>query len=123
MFGKLVYGQFSLKETFWKFGVMGIFLVSMVTKIFGAFLLQKLNGMSLKYYYTHQFSMLDINNMLLFLTIAYFVCFTALILYSIMVWFGIWRSAKTYDKSVWLGRVAKLFILVVGYACFKFAII
>ena len=33
MFGKLVYGQFSLKETFWKFGVMGIFLVAFVTKI------------------------------------------------------------------------------------------
>ena len=71
MFGKLVYGQFSLKETFWKFGVMGIFVVSFITKIFGAFLRQKINGMSIKYYYTHYFSMLNIDNMILFLQEAY----------------------------------------------------
>ena len=123
MFGKLVYGQFSLKETFWKFGVMGIFLVSFVTKIFGAFLNQKLNGMAIKYYYTHYFSMLNINNMILFLTIAYFVCLLALGLYSVMVWFGVWRSSKEYDKSIWLGHIARLFILVVIYVGFKFALI
>lgn len=121
MFGKLVYGQFSLKETFWKFGVMGIFAVSFITKIFGAFLKQKINGMSIKYYYTHYFSMLNIDNMILFLTIAYFVCLLALILYSIMVWFGVWRSAKAYDKSAWLGHLAKIFILFVIYGGFKFA--
>ena len=63
MFGKLVYGQYSLKETFWKFGVMGIFLVSFLARIFGAFLNQKINGMSIKYYYTHHFRMLDMDNM------------------------------------------------------------
>lgn len=121
MFGKLVYGQYSLKETFWKFGVFGIFAVSFVAKIFGVFLNQKLNGMSLKYYYTHRFSMLDIDNLMLFLTIGYFVCMTALVLYSVMVWLGIWRSAKEYDKSAWLGHLAKLFILLVMYTGFKFA--
>jgi hypothetical protein len=121
MFGKLVYGQFSLKETFWKFGVMGIFVVSFITKIFGAFLRQKINGMSIKYYYTHYFSMLNIDNMILFLTIAYFVCLLALILYSIMVWFGVWRSSKEYDKSAWLGHLAKVFILLVIYGGIKFA--
>ena len=123
MFGKLVYGQFSLKETFWKFGVMGIFLVAFVTKIFGVFLNQKLSGMPIKYYYTHYFSMLNINNMILFLTIAYFVCLFALGLYSIMVLFGVCRSAKEYDKSAWLGHIAKLFILAVIYGGFRFALI
>ncbi|MBQ7303697.1 MAG: hypothetical protein IJW75_02105 [Alphaproteobacteria bacterium] len=123
MFGKLVYGQFSLKETFWKFGVLGLFTVSFVTKLFGAFLKQKINGMSIKYYYTHYFSMLNIDNMILFLTIAYFVCFFALVLYSVMVWFGVWRSAKEYDKSAWLGHISKLFILFVIYGAIKFALI
>lgn len=123
MFGKLVYGQYSLKETFWKFGVMGIFLVSLTTKIFGAFLNQKLNGMSVKYYYTHYFSPLNMDNMILFLTIAYFVCLTALILYSIMLWFGIHRSAKEYDKSIWLRHIARLFVLLIIYGGFKFALI
>ncbi len=123
MFGKLVYGQFSLKETFWKFGVMGIFLVSLVTKIFGAFLQQKINGMSIKHYYTHYFSMLNIDNMVLFLTIAYLVCLLALTLYSVMVWFGVWRSSKEYDKSIWLRHIARLFVLLLIYCGFKFAII
>ena len=123
MFGKLVYGQYSLKETFWKFGVMGIFLVSLTTKIFGAFLNQKLNGMSVKYYYTHYFSPLNMDNMILFLTIAYFVCLFALILYSIMLWLGIHRSAKEYDKSIWLSHIARIFILLIIYGGFKFALI
>ncbi len=123
MFGKLVYGQFSLKETFWKFGIMGVFLVSFITKIFGLFLNQKLNGMAISYYYTHYFSMLNIDNMILFLTIAYFVGIFALGLYSIMVALGVFRSAKEYDKSVWLGHIAKLFICLVIYGGFKFALI
>lgn len=123
MFGKLVYGQFSLKETFWKFGVMGIFLVAFVARNFGKFLNQELNGITIKYYYTHNFSMLNINNMILFLTIAYFVCLFALGLYSVMVLFGVCRSAKEYDKSAWLGHIAKLFILGVIYGGFKFALI
>lgn len=123
MFGKLVYGQFSLKETFWKYGIMGIFFVSLVTKIFGAFLNQKINGMSVKYYYTHYFSPLNMDNVILFLTIAYFVCLFALTIYSIMVWFGVWRSSKEYDKSIWLRHIARLFILFVIYGGFKFALI
>ena len=123
MFGKLVYGQYSLKETFWKFGVMGIFLVSFLARIFGAFLNQKINGMSIKYYYTHHFRMLDMDNMVLFLTISYFVLVLALCLYSIMMVFGVWRSSAEYDKSVWLRFIAKLFILIVIYGGFKIAII
>ena len=123
MFGKLVYGQFSLKETFWKYGIMGIFFVSLATKIFGAFLNQKINGMSVKYYYTHYFSPLNMDNVILFLTIAYFVCLFALTIYSIMVWFGVWRSSKEYDKSIWLRHIARLFILFVIYGGFKFALI
>ncbi|MBQ2811474.1 MAG: hypothetical protein IJF12_04820 [Alphaproteobacteria bacterium] len=123
MFGKLVYGQFSLKETFWKYGIMGIFSISLVTKIFGAFLNQKINGMSVKYYYTHYFSPLNMDNVILFLTIAYFICLFALTIYSIMVWFGVWRSSKEYDKSIWLGHIAKVLILFVIYGGFKFALI
>ena len=123
MFGKLVYGQYSLKETFWKFGVMGIFLVSFIARIFGAFLKQKIDGMSIQYYYTHHFRMLNMDNMILFLTIAYFVFVLALCLYSVMMVFGIWRSSAEYDKSIWLRHLAKLFILLVIYGGFKLAII
>ena len=122
MFGNLVYGKFSLKETFWKFGVIGIFFCSVVTKIFKSFLMQKLNGVTISYYYTHYFSPLKMDNMILFLTIGYFVCLLALILYSIMVLFGIWRSSAEYDKSIWMRHIARLMILVIIYAGLNFVL-
>ena len=122
MFGNLVYGKFSLKETFWKFGVIGIFFCSVITKIFKSFLLQKLNGVTISYYYTHYFSPLKMDNMILFLTIGYFVCLLALILYSIMVLFGIWRSSAEYDKSIWMRHIARLMTLVIIYAGLNFAL-
>ena len=122
MFGNLVYGKFSLKETFWKFGVIGIFFCSVITKIFKSFLLQKLNGVTISYYYTHYFSPLKMDNMILFLTIGYFVCLLALILYSIMVLFGIWRSSAEYDKSIWMRHIARLMILVIIYAGLNFVL-
>ena len=122
MFGNLVYGKFSLKETFWKFGVIGIFFCSVVTKIFKSFLMQKLNGVTISYYYTHYFSPLKMDNMILFLTIGYFVCLLALIIYSIMVLFGIWRSSAEYDKSIWMRHIARLMILVIIYAGLNFAL-
>lgn len=122
MFGKLVYGKFSLKETFWKFCIVGIFFCSIVTKIFKSFLLQKLNGVTISYYYSHYFSPLNMDNMILFLTIGYFVCLLALVLYSIMVLFGIWRSSAEYSKSVWMRHIARLVTLLVIYCGLSFVL-
>lgn len=122
MFGKLIYGQFSLKETFWKYGVLGVFGCSLVTKIFKMFLLKHLKGVSLGVYYTRYFSPLNMDNTMLFLTIAYFVCAFALTVYCIMVIFGVWRSAAEYDKSVWMRHIAKLMILLTVYVGLMFGL-
>ena len=122
MFGKLVYGKFPLKETFWKFGVLCIFTISLVTKIFKSFLLQKLNGATIGFYYAHRFSILNMDNSILFYTIGYFVCALSLILYSLMVLSGVWHSAAEYDKSIWIRRIAKLMIIIVIYAALKFGL-
>ena len=122
MFGKLIYGQFSLKETFWKYGFLGIFACSLVTKIFKMFLLKQLKGISLGTYYTHYFSPLNMDNTMLFLTIGYFVCAFILSVYSIMVLFGVWRSAAEYDKSVWMRHIAKVMILAIIYFGLKFGL-
>ncbi len=122
MFGNLFYGKLSLKETFWKFGVMGVLLCAVVTKIFKMFLMQKLNGVSVSYYYTHYFSPLHMDNMILFLTIGYFVCLLALCLYSLIVLFGVWRSSAEYDKSIWLRHIARLMILLVIYCGLKISL-
>ncbi len=122
MFGNLVYGKFSLKETFWKFGVLGVFFCALVTRIFKAFLMQALNGATITYYYTHYFSPLAMDGKILFLTIGYFVCFAALCLYSIMVLFGIWRSSAEYDKSIWLRHIARIMMFLMVYLGVKFVL-
>lgn len=121
MFGKLVYGKFSLKETFWKFGVLGLFTLALIAKIFKSFLFQKIGNAGIVFYYAHRFSFLNMDNGVLFYTLGYFVFITALALYGIMVLFGVWRSAEEYDKSIWIRRIAKLMILIVFYGAFKFA--
>lgn len=122
MFGKLVYGRFSLKETFWKFGVFGIFVCTLLTKICNVFLVQKLNGISLKYYYTHYFSPLNFDNTIVFLTIAYLLFAFVLCAYCLMVFLGVWRSSAEYDKSIWLRHIARLAIILVIYAGLKFSL-
>ena len=122
MFGKLIYGQFSLKETFWKFGVLGIFICSLISRGFKSFLMQHLNGISLGTYYTQYFSPLNMDNTMLFLTIGYFLFAFVLCVYSVMVLFGVWRSAAEYDKSIWMRHLAKLFILGVIYAGLHFGL-
>ncbi len=122
MLSKLIYGQYSLKETFWKFGVLGVFLCSFVTRCFHAFLSSKLNGLSLRVYYTQYFSPLHMDNGILFLTLAFFVCAFVMSVYSLMVFSGVWRSAKAYNKSAWLSFIARLCTLAVIYGAFKFAL-
>ena len=41
MFKKLLDGELSLKDTFWKFGVVGLVFVNMLVRIFGSMLAQK----------------------------------------------------------------------------------
>lgn len=119
MLGKLLYGRFSLKETFWKFGVLSIFLSSFVMRIIKAFLLQHLNGLSISQYYTHYFSLLNMNGTMLFFTLMYFLGMFVFACYLLIVWLGVWRSSAEYNKSVWLGWLARIVMLLVIYAGLK----
>lgn len=122
MFGKLVYGKFSLPETFWKFGVFGLFSLALISKICKSFLFQKLRGMTLAFYYTHRFSLLNMDLSVLLHTILYLFFAGMLCIYSAMVLFGVWRSANEYDKSIWIRRIAKVIILFVIYSSLEFGL-
>ena len=52
MFKKLIDGELSLKDTFWKFGVLGMLAVHLVVKILGTMLFHKLRGLTILGYYT-----------------------------------------------------------------------
>lgn len=122
MLGKLLYGQLSLKESFWKFGLLGVFVCALITKIIKSFLLQQINGISLFVYYTHYFSPLKLNGPVLFLTLLYFLSAFILCAYSLIVLLGVWKSAGEYNKSIWLRHIARLFIILIVYFGLRFGL-
>ena len=119
MFAKILHGQFDLRQMFWKYGVWGEFLITFILYLFRIFLIHKLDGMTLGYYYKNVFSFINMNNMVLFLTISYFTILAFLTFYSIILVIGIWRSSAEYDKSVWLRHLARIFILFVVFFAYK----
>ena len=119
MFAKILHGQFDLRQMFWKYGVWGEFLISVILCVFKFFLHSKLDKMTLAQYYRNVFSFLNMNNTMLFLTISYFTILAFLTFYSIILVIGIWRSSGEYDKSIWLRHLARIFILVVVCVAYK----
>ena len=119
MFAKILHGQFDLRQMFWKYGVWGEFIISFVLYLFRIFLVHKLDGMTLGQYYKTVFSFINMDNMMLFLTISYFTILAFLTFYSIILIIGIWRASAEYDKSVWLRHLARIFILIVVFLAYK----
>ena len=119
MFAKILHGQFDLRQMVWKYGVWGEFLISFILYLFRIFLVHKLDGMTLGEYYRTVFSFINMDNMMLFLTISYFTILAFLTFYSIILVIGIWRTSAEYDKSVWLRHLARIFILVVVFLAYK----
>lgn len=115
MITKLIQGKYSLKETFWKFGVFGLSAVVLVTYIFKIMLLKKLNGVGLLVYYTHYFSPLHIDNKMLLLTIGYILAAFVLCAYALFVFLGVWRSSAEYEKSVWIRYIAIFLTAIAVY--------
>ncbi|MBP5614962.1 MAG: hypothetical protein J6X42_00185 [Alphaproteobacteria bacterium] len=119
MFAKILHGQFELKQMFWKYGVWGLFIQTFILYLFRIFLIHKLNGLTLSQYYKTVFTFINMDNMMLFLTITYLTLLAFLTFYSIILIMGIWRSSNEYDKSIWLRHIARLFTLVIVFLAFK----
>jgi len=119
MFAKILHGQFSLKEMFWKYGVWGLFIQTFVLYLLRIFLIHKLNGLKLFAYYRTVFSFIKMDTGMLLLTIAYFTLLAFLTFYSIILVMGIWRSSNEYDKSIWLRHLARIFTLVCVFFAYK----
>ena len=112
-------GGFSLTDTFWKFGVLGLFVVICVVRFFGSLLAQKLAGISLWTYFTRYFHPLNMNTGILILTLCYLGCLAAFIIYSAVLLSGTWKSSAEYDKSVWLRYVSRVVMLLMLFVCYK----
>ena len=122
MLKKLMAGEFSLSDTFWKFGVLGLVIVVFVVRFFGSMLAQKLAGISLWLYFTRYFHPLKMNTGILVLAVCYLGCLAAFVFYSVVLVSGTWKSSAEYDKSIWLRHISRIMMLLMLFICYKMII-
>lgn len=119
MLKKLMAGEFSLSDTFWKFGVLGLVIVVFVVRFFCSMLAQKLAGISLWLYFTRYFHPLKMNTGILVLAVCYLGCLAAFVFYSVVLVSGTWKSSAEYDKSIWLRHISRIMMLLMLFICYK----
>lgn len=119
MYKKLIAGEFGLKDTFWKYGVMGILAGLLIVKMFGALLAPRLAGISIYKYYTVYFNPLKMDTSILVYTVCYLTSLFVFMAYSLSMILAVWRSAAAYERSTWLRQLARLFILLLVYVCLR----
>ena len=119
MLKKLMAGEFSLSDTFWKFGVLGLVIVVFVVRFFGSMLAQKLAGISLWLYFTRYFHPLKMNTGILVLAVCYLGCLAAFVFYSVVLVSGTWKCSAEYDKSIWLRHISRIMMLLMLFICYK----
>ncbi len=115
MFKKLLDGELSLKDTFWKFGVIGLFFINMLVRIFGSLLAQKLNGITILNYYRTYFNPLTMDSAMVLLTVCYLVFLGILFFYGVSIILAVWRSSAQYDRSLWLRHLSRFLIVVMVF--------
>ena len=117
MFKKLIDGELSLKDTFWKFGVLGMLAVHLVVKILGTMLFHKLRGLTILGYYTTRKYGLETSTVIL--TILYFSSLCFLLFYAGSMVIGTWRSSAEYNRSRWFRHLARIFMILIVFVVLK----
>ena len=117
MFKKLIDGELSLKDAFWKFGVLGMLAVHLVVKILGTMLFHKLRGLTILGYYTTRKYGLETSTVIL--TILYFSSLCFLLFYAGSMVIGTWRSSAEYNRSLWFRHLARIFMILIVFVVLK----
>ena len=117
MFKKLIDGELSLKDTFWKFGVLGMLAVHLVVKILGTMLFHKLRGLTILGYYTTRKYGLETSTVIL--TILYFSSLCFLLFYAGSMVICTWRSSAEYNRSLWFRHLARIFMILIVFVVLK----
>lgn len=117
MFKKLIRGELSLSETFWKFGVLGMIFLTIIGKISNNILSKKLGKLAVVEYYTKYFSPLRMDSGVIAATIFNISAVLLLIFYSISMMLAVWRSSSKYDRSVWLRYISRFSMFLMIFIC------
>ena len=113
MWAKLFKGELSLGATFWKYGILGLVILHYVLRMFETFLNTYLKGRSIYDFFMHHFHLVYSPKMSLWWALCYMSTFILLLFYSYRMVMAVWRSAATYQKSIWLAQLARIGILVI----------
>ena len=117
MLKKLLAGELSLVDTFWKFGVLGLVFVTLIVRIFGKMLSQELGHYSILRYIIAPGS--DVKFSTTILILMYLSSLSFLLFYSYSLLAGIWRSSAEYNRSLWFRHLARIFMALMVFIALK----
>lgn len=112
MLKKLLSGDFSLSETYWKFGILGVACFRIFSKVFESLLDSHLKGNSIVDFYFYHFNPVKPNIMAIFWTLCYLFTNVFLVYYCITVLLGTWRSSEDFDRSALLKFIIRYSMLI-----------
>lgn len=117
MLKKLMNGELSLKDTFWKFGVLGLPVITLLVKIFGKMLSRKLNNYSIVTYYLSPNNHIEFTTTVL--TVLYLSSVSFILFYAFSLLLGTWRSSAEYNRSLWFRHLARVFMVLMLFTALK----
>lgn len=111
MLKKLLDGDFSLSETFWKYGIFGVLCFRVASYVFEKLLYARIKGLKLADYYMHNFVPVRPDVPALLWTLCYLFTSGFLLYYCIAVQLGTWRSSESFDRSNLLKQLTRFLMI------------
>lgn len=122
MLKKLLDGEFSLSETFWKYGILGVIFFHMVSKVFEYLLDKQIMHRRIIDYFFQSFNPVKPDIMAILWTLCYVSTTMFFVYYCIAVMLGTWRSSASFERSNLLKQMTRflmfVFILINLFAVF-----
>lgn len=110
-------GELSLKDTFWKFGVLGLPVITLLVKILGKMLSGKLKKYSIVSYYLSPNNHIEFSTTIL--TVLYLSAVSFILFYAFSLLLGTWRSSAEYNRSLWFRHLSRLFMVMMLFTALK----
>lgn len=112
MLKKLLDGEFSLSETFWKFGILGVIFFRFVSKLFEILLDRQIANRRIVDYFFHYFNPVKPDILAILWTLCYVSTTVFFLYYCIVVMLGTWRSSASFERSNLLKQLTRILMFV-----------
>ncbi len=117
MLKKLLDGEFSLSETFWKFGILGVIFFRFVSKLFEILLDRQIANRRIVDYFFHYFNPVKPDILAILWTLCYVSTTIFFLYYCIAVILGTWRSSASFERSNLLKHLTRILMFVFVAVC------